>query len=115
MQKYLFIAICVLLFFACAVPDKNAIPEGVLKPEQMELVLYDMHLAEGVVATVPSGADSNARRALGYYQIIYKKHQVTEEQFKQSFQFYVQHPVLLDSVYGRVIERLSVQESIIRK
>lgn len=115
MQKYLFASICLLLFFACAVPDKNAIPDGVLKPEQMEAVLYDMHLAEGVVATVPHGADSNTRRALGYYQLIYKKHQVSEEQFKNSYQFYVQHPVLLDSVYGRVIEHLSVQESIIRK
>ncbi len=115
MQKYLFVAISIVLFFSCSLPDANKIPADVLSKEKMEALLYDIHLAEGVIATTPTQADSNTRRALGYYEIIYKKHQVTETQFKQSYDFYTKHPVLLDSVYSRVIEKLSVQETILRK
>lgn len=115
MQKYLFAAITTVLFYACALPDKNQIPADVLSQHKMESILFDMHLAEGVVGNNPEKLDSNARKALGYYQMIYAKHQVSEEAFKKSFDFYTAHPVLLDSVYSHVIERLSLQENLLRK
>lgn len=115
MQKYLFASICLALFFSCSVPDPNTIPENVIAQEKMEGILYDMHLAEGVIAINPSKGDTNARRALGYYDQIYKKHNITKEEFKTSYDFYIKHPVLMDSVYNDVIIRLSETESYLRK
>ncbi|MFN3445230.1 MAG: DUF4296 domain-containing protein [Bacteroidia bacterium] len=115
MQKYLFVAICAVMFCACSNPNQNQLPANVLTQQQMEAVLYDMHLAEGLLTTEPKGGDTTARRALGMYEQIYKKHNITPEQFKASYQYYTNNPVVFDSVYNKIIERLSVQESILRK
>lgn len=115
MQKYFFASICLTLFWACSVPDANTIPADVFPKEKMESILYDMHLAEGVIAISPTKGDSNARRALGYYDLIYQKHQVTKEEFKASYDFYIRHPVLMDSVYNNIIVRLSETESYLKK
>ncbi|MES2689101.1 MAG: DUF4296 domain-containing protein [Bacteroidota bacterium] len=114
MQKYLFVSICIL-FFACSVPEYNTVPPDVIPKEKMVGILYDMHLAEGVIAIYPSKGDSNARRALGYYEIIYKKHSTTKEEFKKSYDFYIAHPVLMDSVYTNMIEKLNEKELLLRK
>jgi hypothetical protein len=53
--------------------------------------------------------------ALGIYEQIYKKHNTNQESFKLSYQYYTNNPLVLDSVYNKIIERLSVQESILRK
>jgi hypothetical protein len=115
MQKYLFGAICLMLILACGKTDKNAIPPDVMNKEQMENILYDMHLAEGIVGYQSSGLDSNARKVLGYYEQIYKKNNLTKEQFIHSYDFYIQHPVMLDSIYSNIITKLSEQESLLRK
>jgi hypothetical protein len=115
MQKYLFVTICLALFAACAPTDKNKIPNTVLSQEKMQAILYDMHLAEAIANKTQAPLDSVAGKALGMYQEIYSKHQVSEEQFKTSYDFYIEHPVLLDSVYSRVIDELSVQEAFLRK
>lgn len=114
MQKYLFAVIC-LLFFACAVPDKNTIPEDVIPKDKMERILYDLHMVEGIIAVFPTQGDSNAQRALGYYDEVYAKHQITKEEFVKSFDFYVKHPVLMDTVYTRMIERFNEEELLLRK
>ncbi|MBP9187768.1 MAG: DUF4296 domain-containing protein [Bacteroidia bacterium] len=115
MQKYIFIAICVVMFSSCGNNTKNEMPVNLLSQQQMEAVLYDMHLAEGLLSVEPSSADSTARRALGLYDLIYKKHQTNKQQFKESYMYYTNNPKLLDSVYTRIIERLSLQESILKK
>lgn len=115
MQKYLFVLICVTLLVACAPTDTNKIPDTVLSQQKMQAILLDMHLAEAVANKKQAPADSVTQVALGLYQKIYTKHQTTEEQFKNSFDFYTAHPVLLDSIYSRVIDELSVQESFLRK
>lgn len=91
------------------------VPADVIPQPKMQDILYDMHLAEGVIAIQPSQGDSNTRRALGYYDLIYRKHQVSKEEFKKSYEFYIQHPVLLDSVYTRMIEKLNETELLLRK
>ena len=115
MQKYLFGAICLILILSCGKSDKNTIPADVLNKEQMESILYDMHLAEGIVGYEVRSSDSNARRVLGYYEQIYKKNNITKAQFNTSYQFYIQHPVMLDSIYSNIITKLSEHESILRK
>ena len=115
MQKYLFIAICAVMFSACSNSNQNQLPANVLTQQQMEAILYDMHLAEGLLIIETKGGDTTARMALGIYEQIYKKHNTNQEAFKLSYQYYTNNPLVLDSVYNKIIERLSVQESILRK
>lgn len=115
MRKYLLAGICTAIFFACSAPDRNAIPQDVMNKQLMESVIFDMHVAEGVITTEKMQGDSSHRKVLGLYQKVFKKYGITQEQFYKSYDFYVQHPVLLDSIYNNIISNLSEQESLYRK
>ncbi len=100
---------------SCSVPDKSADPAGALPKQKMEDILVDLHLAGGIISATPAQADSNARRALGYYKPIFAKHGTNETEFKKSLDIYTMHPIALDSVYSKVIERLTERESSLRR
>jgi hypothetical protein len=83
----------------------------VLPEQKMTDILEDMHIAEALVHSTPHFGDTNTRQAINYYQVIYQKHGVSDSIFKISYQYYMHHPVLLDSVYSEVITRLSDKEA----
>ncbi|MBW7844775.1 MAG: DUF4296 domain-containing protein [Bacteroidia bacterium] len=115
MQKYLFLFINLVLFVACAPKENNVVPADVISQETMQQILTDMHLAEAMAARNQESADTVAARALGYYEKIYTKYKITESEFMKSYDFYTQHPVLLDSIYSKMIDELSIKEAFLRK
>jgi len=115
MQKYFLIGFGVLLFYTCSLPDKNNLPNHIIDKDKMEKVIYDMHMAEGLVALKPMNVDSNTKHVLAFYKSIYTKHKITEADFKESIVYYSQNPELLDSVYESLIIRLTEFESAISK
>ncbi len=100
---------------SCSLPEYNQVPADVLSENKMQDILKDIHLAEGYLSINPSPGDSNLRKAKGFYELIYKKHGVTETDFQKSMDYYCEHPVLLDSVYSKLIINLSEMETNLRK
>jgi hypothetical protein len=112
-QKYP-ILLFVSMFFACAPSDPNEMPEGILPREKMAAIIAEMHLAEASIASSPQAPDSATARARGYYQYIYEKHGSNAEEFGKSYDFYLHHPALLDSIYADIITSLSASEAELR-
>ena len=73
-------------------------------------VLSDMHIAETMARNTIHLGDTNVQKVINYYGMIYKKHNITEETFKKSYDYYMQHPLLLDSVYSDIITKLSEKQ-----
>jgi hypothetical protein len=108
-QKYSYLSI-LLLLFACA-PQKPKAPDNLLNQTQLSDILTEMHLADAIANGTKSGnLDSVNREAISLNAYILEKHQLTREQFMESFDFYKQNPVLMDSVYAEVITKLSSKE-----
>lgn len=95
------LAIVLLLLPACR-------PKGVLTRSQMEDVLVDIHAAEGVLeeAGLAYGHDE-AQRA--YYNVVLRKHHITQEQFDSSLVWYTAHPQVFDKIYPKVQDRLTAR------
>jgi len=109
-QKYSTLLI-LLLFFACSPSsEKDKIPEDILPQEKMVSILTDMHIAETMARNTIHLGDTNVQKVINYYAVIYKKNNITEETFKKSFDYYIQHPLLLDSVYSDIITKISDQQ-----
>ncbi len=108
MRKYLYLSI-ILLLFACA-PEKPKAPADALTQQQMSDVLADMHLADAI-SSGKMGTDSANQAAVNYREVIYKKHNTNHQQFTESFNFYKEHPILMDSIYAEVITKLSNKET----
>jgi hypothetical protein len=77
----------------------------------MSGILAEMHLADAIATGNKVGnADSVLQEAISLNAFILEKHQLTREQFMESFNYYKQNPVLMDSVYADVITKLSSEE-----
>ena len=69
--------------------------------------MAEMHIAETMARNTTHLGDTNVQTVINYYDFIYKKNNVSEEIFKKSYNYYIQHPLLLDSVYSDIITKLS--------
>ena len=89
-----------LLFFAC----KPTIPGDAIQPDDMEDLLYDYYVAQGINSDYSQGTDY---RLQYNYGLVFKKYGVTEAQFDSSMVYYYNHLEDLYKIYERVQKRLS--------
>ena len=88
----------VLLIFLAAC--NSEIPDDVLPPDKMQQVMWDMMLADEMILQYKMTDSSFARAAKQsrYYQAIFRIHNTTEETFKKSTKFYMEHPALFKPI-----------------
>ena len=93
---------------SCQSPDKVVIPKGTLSEAQMVEILTDIHLIEG--AKVGNKIMGDTIPAPVYFRKVYKKYNITEQEFEENYGFYSRNPKLMTAVYQKVIENLSKME-----
>jgi hypothetical protein len=101
-----------LLFvgFACS---KQKIPEGILSEDKMVEVLVDIHLAEGMVSSLPIHYDS-MRVLYPYFESeVFLKHDMPDSVFRKSLEYYMLDIKTMDRLYARTIDSLHVVEKAI--
>ena len=114
-MKKIFLLLILAGFFACRQPTKEqATPEDILPKEKMGNILIDIHLAELSIQVVSSPEDSLKKAISHYYDTIFKIHHITDEDFFKSFNYYLQHPDLMDEIYQEMIIEMSKRESVLK-
>ncbi|KXB85120.1 hypothetical protein HMPREF3034_00301 [Prevotella sp. DNF00663] len=88
-----------LLVLSC----KPTVPSSIIQPDEMEDILYDYHLAEGISAS--PGGDSKA--FVTYREAVFKKHGITSAEFDSSMVYYLRHTESLEKIYESLSKRLS--------
>ena len=86
---------------------KKKMPAEVIKPAEMENILYDYHLAQAVGAEY-NGEERYKRELL--LQYVFEKHYVTEAEFDSSMVWYTRHAEELATIYRSLQERLEREE-----
>ncbi|HET6224680.1 MAG TPA: DUF4296 domain-containing protein [Bacteroidia bacterium] len=99
--------ILIALFMACSDESAN-IPANILSKEEMAAVLTDIHILEAAMSlnissAIQTGNDNREETTLA----ILKKHNVTKEQYDETFRFYGEHLDLLGDIYKLVLNNLS--------
>ena len=111
MRPAIIFLLCITLLGACSKETADVIPE-----DKMELLLTDIHLAEAWSneqakdssgRVLPRNDDSMA----AMYRTIYAHHGVTDSLYRKSMDWYRARPVELDSIYTRMVRRLSAMET----
>ncbi len=99
------LAACLVLFITVVLTGcKPGIPGRYLQMDEMVDILYDYHVADGMVQTNFDSPDSVAMRA--YRISILKNHGVTQADFDSSMIYYTRHTRLLQKVYDKIADRL---------
>ena len=98
-----FFAIISMVIFFCACSSKSESNE-ILSAEEMEDVLFDYHIAQSLVNQSGDSADFRIRV---YAESVFKKHEVTEEQFNNSLRYYHRHTTELHDIYKNIEKRMN--------
>lgn len=103
--KYALIAL-VITTIGCN-QNNNLKPDPFFDRKKMSDILTDIQIAEAGVNQIGLISDSLNKSMLWHYDFVYKKHSVTEKQFVENYDFYLQEPADLDSVYADVLNNLA--------
>ena len=102
--RYTVLAVTICLMAAC----KPGVPREFLQPREMENILYDFHIADGMAIAEGDYSDVAFRR-LAYREAVLRKHQVTKAQFDSSLVYYYRHTERLHDIYGNLAKRLDAE------
>ena len=108
MKKIPFIILMFLMIVSCGpdiVMDKQG--ENVLDREKFTELMVDVQVLEAAYSIHFQRADTSRKQMAAYYAQVLELHNVTQEQFKSSIQWYALHPELMEEIYSDVGERLS--------
>lgn len=98
-------AICCLLLSTVLFLLVACRPKGVLSVQEMEDLLYELHITDGVIdqAGLVYGHDEEQR---AYYAVTMQKMGITQEEFDSSIVWYTHHPQTFNKIYPKVMKRL---------
>ena len=99
-----------IFLFGCTTKEVDDRPPNLIGEEAMTSVLTDVHLIEGARTGLTILGDT-ASNIANYYNAMYEKHGISKETFEISFAYYTQHPEIMDKMYERVIEELTIIET----
>ena len=92
---------CLITLISCG--NKNKIPPGILKPDKMQAVLWDVIKADAFTAEIikKDSAKNGTEENLKLQQEIFTIHQTTKDIFYKSYDYYKANPgqlkVMMDS------------------
>ncbi|MGB4775616.1 MAG: DUF4296 domain-containing protein [Daejeonella sp.] len=107
MNRIILFLFTTILLSACNQNDTT--PKGVIDPQKMTAVLTDIHLVDGYISSSPQ-TDTLVQNNSVLYQNVYKKYHINKSQFDKSIKYYSAKPVLLDSIYSKVLLALEKKE-----
>lgn len=87
----------IALLSAC----KPGVPKDVVQPEEMEKILFDIHLIDGYVSGIPT-PDSARKVSAPIYKGIFKKYGIDSATHAKSMVYYYQHPDILSKMYDKI-------------
>jgi hypothetical protein len=102
-----------LILLSCGNP-KTEIPQDILSKNSFIGLLKDIHLAEAKFELHKNKGMENAKNELAHnYSSIYKKYEITVDDFDKTLDYYAQHPEQLEKIYTRVLEQLTKDRTIL--
>lgn len=106
MRKWLALFLLMGTLFAC----KPQVPREYLQPGEMEDILFDYHLAQGMAQQKGGeGGVSGSMYQLAFREAVFKKHGITEAEFDSSMVYYQRHTERLKGIYENLAKRLSAE------
>lgn len=101
MNRFILLVVVIVALVSC----KPGTPEQYIQPDELEDILYDLHLAQGMVYQGDDYHQYDYNRAL-YYHAVLKKHGLTPAEFDSSMVYYYKRADRLEPIYKRVAKRL---------
>ena len=91
---------------ALMISCKPTVPSEYIQPDDMEDLIYDYHVAQGIAAQQDDNQDYNRRLT---FELVLKKHGLTQAEFDSSLVYYYTRADRFQEIYKHVQERLNAE------
>lgn len=85
---------------------KPSVPSAYIQPDDMEDLIYDYHLAQGIASQQDGNQDYNRELT---FELVLKKHGVTQAEFDSSLVYYYTRADRFQEIYKHVQDRLNTE------
>lgn len=95
----------VLLLFVGACGSDKKVPSAVLPPDKMQAVVQDLMRADQFVVSFALPKDSTLQKdveKIKWYNRVLRIHNISEQQFKESFRYYQTRPDLMAEIMDSI-------------
>ncbi|MHC2992977.1 hypothetical protein OB13_15825 [Pontibacter sp. HJ8] len=86
-------------------------PDNLVPQETMVQILADVHIAEALIENRVIYPDTALMTYNQQQQRILASHNVSEEDFRKTYNYYLENLTLMDKLYEVVLDTLSVREA----
>ena len=107
------IYLSILIYLLCSCSNSNEkTPENICAKTTFKSILKEIHLAEAAfeLNKAKNIEDANNKLGIRYFHI-YKKHQVSEMEFKKTLDYYSKNPKKLEQIYADILAQLTKEKS----
>lgn len=112
-MKRLFCILFCFSLFACGEKQTKA-PDNLVPRDQMVQILADIHIAEAQIENKIFYPDTAIMTFNLKEKEIFRKHDVTEEKFRETYQYYKDNLKEMDALYEIIVDTLSLRETKMR-
>lgn len=108
-----FITILILLFlflYSCTQHEQKFHKSELIPAKDLVQVLYDLHLADGLLSLSEVRNDYSDMDSLGQYVSILESYGYSLKQLNNTIEYYSSDPETLDKIYEEVITQLTAME-----
>ncbi|WP_158800499.1 DUF4296 domain-containing protein [Pedobacter sp. L105] len=110
MRRFCWVGLLFIVIGGC----KPKIPENIIHPSRMGVILYDIHVVDGYIASIPK-QDSAKKVSAAFYKGVYRKFSIDSAIFTRSMNYYYDHPDVLSNIYDRVTTSLKKSKDSVDK
>lgn len=105
---------CVAFLFLVLAGCKSKTPGNIIQPEKMAAILYDIHVTDGYIGSIPN-QDSAKKVSAAYYKGVYTKFGIDSVKYTKSMDYYFANPAVLDGIYEKVTRDLKKSKDSLDK
>ena len=109
-MKKFFLGLIMLVAISC---NSGSPPSGIMDRDSMINFLVDLHLAEAKVKGARLSKDSADQVFEIYERKLFNDHNISESIFIESYNYYMNHSLLLEEIYTAVIDSVGLKQDIV--
>jgi uncharacterized protein DUF4296 len=106
--KHILFLIIPMVLLSCSTDDE--LPKDIIPENEMVNVLTEIELTQALIKLKFSDKDTLVNQTQLFNEV-YTEHNTSEEQFNKSLDYYSKQPKVLDSIYVRVVTKLSEKQA----
>ncbi len=108
MKRFFVLVLFCSIIYSC----KPGIPKNIIQPDQMEKVLFDIHVVDGYMSSLTLPTQDTAKFiSAPLYKGVYKKFKIDSALYNKSLDYYYQHPDVLKKMYDNITLRLTKEKA----